>query len=57
MLPGDIVIVRRPDNTGHTLIYAGNDQYIHAPGSGQKVKMSSYTFKENTEIYYAKYTG
>lgn len=57
MLPGDIVIVRRPDNTGHTLIYAGNDQYIHAPGSGQKVKMSSYTFKEDTEIYYAKYTG
>lgn len=57
ILPGDIVIVRRPDNSGHTLIYAGNDQYIHAPGSGQKVKMSSYTLKEDNEIYYARYTG
>lgn len=56
-LPGDIIIVRRPDNTGHALIYAGNNKYIHAPGKGQKVKMSSYSFKEDSTVYYARYIG
>ena len=57
LLPGDIVIIRRPDNTGHALIYAGNNQYIHSPGKGQTVKMSTYAFNEGNTVYYAKYIG
>lgn len=55
--PGDIVVVRRPNNSGHALIYAGNNQYIHLAGKGQTAKMSSYTFKSTDTIYYARYQG
>ena len=57
LLPGDIVVMRRPNNTGHALLYAGNNQYIHLAGKGQKVKMSTYSFKPENTVYYARYTG
>ncbi len=55
--PGDIVVLRRPNNTGHALIYAGNGQYIHLAGKGQKAKMSTYTFQSDYAVYYARYQG
>ena len=54
---GDIVVVRRPNNSGHALIYAGNNQYIHIAGKGQTAKMSSYNFKSTDTVYYARYQG
>ena len=48
--------MRRPNNTGHALLYAGNNQYIHLAGKGQKVKMSTYSFKPENTVYYARYT-
>lgn len=57
LLPGDIVVMRRPNNTGHALIYAGNSQYIHLSGKGQKVKMSGYTFNPENTVYYGRYVG
>lgn len=54
---GDIVVVRRPNNSGHALIYAGNNQYIHIAGKGQTAKMSSYSFKSTDTVYYARYQG
>ena len=54
---GDIVVVRRPNNSGHALIYAGNNQYIHIAGKGQTAKMSSYSFKSTDTIFYARYQG
>ena len=55
--PGDIVVLRRPNNSGHALLYAGNNQYIHLAGKGQTVKMSSYNFKSTDTVYYARYQG
>lgn len=55
--PGDIVVLRRPNNSGHALLYAGNNQYIHLAGKGQTVKMSSYNFKNTDTVYYARYQG
>lgn len=55
--PGDFVIVRRPNNTGHALIYAGNNQYIHTAGKGQTAKVSGYDFKSEWTVYYAQYVG
>lgn len=55
--PGDFVIVRRPNNTGHALIYAGNNRYIHLAGKDQKAKISSYEFKPQYTVYYARYAG
>lgn len=54
---GDIVVLRRPNNSGHALLYAGNNQYIHLAGKGQTVKMSSYSFKSTDNVYYARYQG
>lgn len=54
---GDFVVVRRPNDTGHALIYAGNNQYIHLAGKGQKAKISGYTFQSDWSIYYASYAG
>lgn len=48
---GDILIIfswERNQPSGHAGIYIGNNQYIHAPGSGKTVKISggaSSTFR------------
>ncbi len=55
--PGDIVVLRRPNNSGHALLYAGNNQYIHLAGKGQTAKMSGYSFKSTDTVYYARYQG
>lgn len=42
--PGDILIIFKSERTascGHAGIYLGNDQYIHAPQSGDVVKIST----------------
>lgn len=58
--PGDILIVfntERGTEYGHAGIYLGNDQYIHAPSTGDVVKVSSnakskfkHVFRFYTEV-------
>ena len=40
--PGDLVFFRTSNATiSHVGIYIGNDKFIHAPGKGKKVKITS----------------
>lgn len=44
--PGDILVVRRKNNTGHALLYIGNGNIIHSGGN-------NYSIDKGTETYEA----
>ena len=44
--PGDILVVRRKNNTGHALLYVGNGNIIHSGGN-------NYAIEKGTETYEA----
>lgn len=44
--PGDILVVRRKNNTGHALLYIGNGNIIHSGGN-------IYSMEKSTEVYEA----
>lgn len=45
--PGDCVFFGTSGNVSHVGIYIGNDQYIHAPHTGDVVKISSLSDRSN----------
>jgi peptidoglycan endopeptidase LytE len=47
--PGDLVLFGNPVH--HVGIYVGNDQYIHAPRTGEKIKISKLSGRK---FYYAR---
>lgn len=53
--PGDILIVFNGENgrtkSGHAGIYLGDNQYIHAPRTGDVVKISSGAQKTFTHVF------
>ena len=52
--PGDILIVfgdERGTTYGHAAIYLGNDEYIHAPQTGDVVKISSGAKKSFKHVF------
>lgn len=52
--PGDVLIIlgeERTSGIGHAGIYLGNDQYIHAPQSGDVVKISSGASKTFKHVF------
>ena len=51
--PGDLVFFANNGDVHHVGIYIGNDEFIHAPRTGDVVKISSL----NVSYYSQKYCG
>ncbi|MDE5830777.1 MAG: C40 family peptidase [Clostridia bacterium] len=54
--PGDILIIYQSERgssytSGHAGIYLGNDEYIHSPQTGQKVKTAKGAQKRFTHVF------
>lgn len=57
--PGDIVTMRKKGASGahHTGLYWGNDQIIHAPSTGDVVKISKMSAWKNETLTFKKVPG
>lgn len=45
LVPGDIIVIRRKDDSGHAMLYVGNGKLIHSTGSSYDLKHASETYE------------
>ncbi len=49
--PGDLLVVRRSDSSGHVVLYIGNGTFIHSTGSVYKVSTGEEVYEPTTRYY------
>lgn len=45
LVPGDIIVIRRKDHSGHAMLYVGNGKIIHSTGSSYDLKHAAETYE------------